>query len=94
MTNSDSNIPYYEVNEECLNALNSVIWKAWKVEWEATDEVLDKRSQIKAKEDQVYKLEKELNNLWELNSNSLFHQYMKITEENSCLIKDRNMLEY
>lgn len=51
MMNSDSNIPFYYVNEICLSNLNKVIWKAQQIEKESINSVIDAESRLKAKED-------------------------------------------
>lgn len=47
MMNSESNIPYFFVNEECLKALNKVIKAAKKIETDSYAEVIDARSKLK-----------------------------------------------
>ena len=91
MMDSNSNIPYYQVNIEYLVALNKVIRKAQDVENKTTKEVIEIRGQLKGKNNQIAKLEHELNNLRELNATSLFEQYSKVVEENAKLTKDWNM---
>ena len=56
--------------------------------------MLEVRSKLKGKEDQIMKLETELEKLRELNSSNLFQQYTVISEENATLTKERNILEY
>lgn len=92
--NSESNIPYFYVNEECLKALNKVIKSAKKIESESYAEVIDSRSKLKGKDEYIIKIEHDLNNLWMLNQSNLFEQYQKIIEENAILIKDKNILVY
>ncbi len=92
--NSESNIPYFYVNEECLKALNKVIKSAKKIESESYAEVIDARSKLKGKDEYIIKIEHDLNNLWMLNQSNLFEQYQKIIEENAILIKDKNILVY
>lgn len=94
MMNSDSNIPYFFVNEECLKALNKVIKAAKKIETESYAEVIDTRSKLKGKEEYISKIEHDLGNLRMLNQSNLFDQYQKIIEENANLIKDKNILVY
>lgn len=75
MMNSESNIPYFFVNEECLIALNKVIWTAKKIETESYTEVIESKSKLKAKDDYITKIEHDLNSLRILNSSNLFDQY-------------------
>lgn len=63
MMNSESNIPYFYVNEECLKALNKVIKSAKKIESESYAEVIDARSKLKGKDEYIIKIEHDLNNL-------------------------------
>ena len=46
---------------------------------------------MKGKNEQINKLEHEIQNLKELNANSLFLQYTSVVEENAKLTKDWNM---
>lgn len=85
---------YFTVNQECLIALNKVIRKAQTVEREAQSAVMKAESDVRSKGDQIKKLEKEIQNLRELNSSNLFAQYSKITEENAQLIQSKNLLDY
>ena len=91
MNNNSLNIPYFEVNKEYLEALNKVIWTANELKNKITSEVTDLRGTMKGKNEQISKLEHEIQNLKELNANSLFLQYTTVVEENAKLTKDWNM---
>jgi hypothetical protein len=75
MMNSDSNIPYFFVNEECLKSLNKVIRAAKKIETESYAEVIDVRSKLKGKDEYIIKIEHDIANLKMLNQSTLFEQY-------------------
>lgn len=67
MMNSESNIPYFFVNEECLKALNKVIKAAKKIETDSYAEVIDAWSKLKGWDEYIQKIEHDLNNLRMLN---------------------------
>jgi len=53
MMNSESDIPYFYVNEECLISLNKVIRAAKKIESESYTEVIDARSKLKGRDEYI-----------------------------------------
>lgn len=60
MMNSESDIPYFYVNEECLISLNKVIRAAKKIESESYTEVIDARSKLKGRDEYIQKIENDL----------------------------------
>ena len=87
----ESEVPFYIINEFFLLALNKIIQKVHASERHNAEvvngrrlrvcETADLKAQLKGKEDYIVRIENDLQKLKEVNTNSIYQQYVLLTEQ-------------
>lgn len=79
-------LPYYQIIQESLVSLSSVIKKTRDLERQCRNEVEELKAQLKVKEFQWQQLQSEFDSLKSLNKDSIRSRYIELAEKGRILI--------
>lgn len=79
-------LPYYQIIQESLVSLSSVIKKTRDLERQCRNEVEELKAQLKVKEFQWQQLQSEFDSLKSLNKDSIRSRYIELAEKGKILI--------